>query len=85
MFWFLTALNKFADSSGRSRRSEYWCCVLFYPLIYIALAVVDNVTGMVKVEYGGIGPLGGLFMLTMIVVSIALAARRLHDIGKSGW
>lgn len=85
MNWFLMALKKFADFSSRSRRKEYWFFVLFYLLIYIVLAIVDNMTGMAKAEYGGVGPLGGLFMLAMIVPSIAVAARRLHDIGKSGW
>ena len=77
MNWFITALKKYAVFTGRSRRKEYWFFVLFYLLIAIALGIVDGVTGL-----GVLSPLG---TLALLVPSIAVAIRRLHDVGKSGW
>ena len=82
MNWFLLALKKYAVFSGRSQRSEYWFFVLFYLIIYIVLAVLD---GMVFKSGSQIGILSGVFSLAMIVPSIAVAARRLHDTDRSGW
>jgi uncharacterized membrane protein YhaH (DUF805 family) len=84
MNWFLAALKKYAVFSGRSRRSEYWYFVLFYFLICVALAVVDTVTGTVDPTVG-VGLLGGIFGLAMIIPSLSVGVRRLHDIGRSGW
>jgi uncharacterized membrane protein YhaH (DUF805 family) len=84
MNWFLTALKKYAVFSGRSRRSEYWYFVLFYFLICLVLAIVDMMAGTMN-EAGDLGLLSGLFGLAMIIPSLAVGVRRLHDIGKSGW
>lgn len=84
MNWFMTALRKYAVFSGRSRRSEYWFFVLFYFLICIALTIVDMVAGTMS-ESGEIGLFSSLFALAMLIPSIAVGVRRLHDIGKSGW
>ena len=77
MNWFIEALKKYAVFTGRSRRKEYWFFVLFYLLIAIVLGTVDGVTGL-----GVLSPLG---TLALLVPSIAVAIRRLHDVGKSGW
>lgn len=84
MNWFLLALKKYAVFAGRSRRSEYWYFVLFYVLICIVLAIVDGMTGTLS-PVTGIGLLGALFAIAMIIPSITVGVRRLHDIGKSGW
>ncbi|NKF23893.1 DUF805 domain-containing protein [Solimonas marina] len=84
MDWFITALKKYAQFSGRSQRAEYWYFILFYTLIYLALAIVDGVTGTFSLE-DGFGLLSGLFALAMLIPSIAVSVRRLHDTGRSGW
>lgn len=84
MNWFLTALRKYGVFTGRSRRSEYWYFALFYFLISVVLAIVDTMAGTMDADLG-IGLLGGLFGVAMIVPSLAVGVRRLHDIGKSGW
>jgi uncharacterized membrane protein YhaH (DUF805 family) len=81
MNWFLLALKKYAVFSGRSQRSEYWFYVLFYLIISIVLSVIDSLV----FKAGSMGILGGVFALAMLVPSIAVAARRLHDTGRSGW
>jgi uncharacterized membrane protein YhaH (DUF805 family) len=84
MNWFLEALKKYADFSGRARRSEYWYFVLFYLLIYIVLAIVDRVTGTVS-SNSSVGLLTGLFSLGMLIPSLSVLVRRLHDTDHSGW
>lgn len=86
----LMPLKKYADFNGRSQRSEYWWYVLFTSIvsavltvldIFLGLAVVsDPITGQVVV-----GALSTIFSLAIFVPSLAVAIRRLHDIGKSGW
>ena len=77
MNWFIEALKKYAVFTGRSRRKEYWFFALFYILIAIVLGIVDGVIGL-----GMLSPLG---TLALLVLSLAVSIRRLHDTGKSGW
>src|ERR1700704_2953021 len=84
MSWFIIALKKYATFSGRSRRSEYWYFTLFYLLIYILLMLVDMATGIYSTE-SEIGLLTTLFALAMLLPSLAVTIRRLHDTGHSGW
>jgi len=82
--WFTTALKKYAVFSGRSRRSEYWYFILFYFIIYIALAFVDRVTGTFDPK-SGIGLLTAIFALALLIPSLSVSVRRLHDTDRSGW
>lgn len=84
MNWFLMGLRRYADFSGRSRRSEYWYFVLFVVLIEIALSIVDRMLGLYNSE-GGYGWLSGLFVLAIFIPHLAVGARRLHDTGRTGW
>jgi uncharacterized membrane protein YhaH (DUF805 family) len=77
MQWYLAVLKKYAVFDGRAHRAEYWFFVLFNVLISIALMVIDVVVGT-------FGALGGLYGLAVIIPAIAVAVRRLHDIGRSG-
>lgn len=83
MNWYLEVLQKYAVFSGRARRSEYWYFTLFNIIISIVLAVVDAVLG--TGGQTGIGVLGGLYSLAVLIPGIAVAVRRLHDTGRSGW
>ena len=84
MNWMLMPYQRYFDFSGRSRRKEYWMFVLFNVIFAIVAMVLDNVLGLASKELG-YGPIYGLYALAMILPSLAVAARRLHDIGKSGW
>ncbi|HEY9036700.1 MAG TPA: DUF805 domain-containing protein [Pseudomonadales bacterium] len=84
MDWYLKVLKQYAVFSGRAQRKEYWFFVLFNTLISIALTVIDSVTGTLNADFG-IGLLSGVYSLAVIVPSIAVAVRRLHDTGRSGW
>jgi uncharacterized membrane protein YhaH (DUF805 family) len=84
MNWYLKVLKQYADFSGRARRKEYWMFVLFNMIFAIVAMILDNVLG-IAMEGIGYGPLYGLYALAMLIPGLAVAVRRLHDVGKSGW
>jgi uncharacterized membrane protein YhaH (DUF805 family) len=84
MNWFLIVLKKYATFSGRAQRAEYWYFALFYILIFCGLSIIDGITGSFSSE-AGMGFLGGLLTLGLLIPSIAVGVRRLHDTGRSGW
>ena len=84
MNWYLKVLKQYADFSGRARRTEYWMFVLFNMIFAIVAMILDNVLG-IAMEGIGYGPLYGLYALAMLIPGLAVAVRRLHDVGKSGW
>lgn len=77
MEYFINGLNKYADFTGRAQRKEYWMFILFYMIFYLVLVALDTVLDTVF--------LSGLFSLALLVPNISIAARRLHDTGRSGW
>ena len=74
---------QFATFQGRARRAEFWYFVLFTILGGMVAGVLDAIVfGSTGDETG---PLGGIFGLVVLIPSIAVAVRRLHDTGRSGW
>jgi uncharacterized membrane protein YhaH (DUF805 family) len=84
MNWYLEVLKKYAVFTGRARRKEYWFFVLFNVIFAIALTVVDISTGLYDEVYD-VGLLSSLYSLAVLLPSIALSVRRLHDIDRTGW
>jgi len=84
MNWFIKALKKYAVFEGRARRKEYWFFMLFYLIIFFVLVLIDVVTGNIN-EETGLGLISGIFILAMILPSISVGIRRLHDTDRSGW
>ena len=84
MKWFLKVLSQFADFNGRARRKEYWMFFLFNMIFAIVTMLLDNALGLAMKNIG-YGPIYGLYVLVMFLPGLAVAVRRLHDIGKSGW
>jgi len=64
--------SKYVDFKGRASRSEYWWFALFYVIVTI-------VAGKISVN------LDALVSLILLLPSIAVATRRLHDTNRSGW
>lgn len=77
MNYYLAVLKKYVDFNGRARRSEYWYFVLFNIIFSIVLAVIDGAMN--------IAILGTIYSLGVLLPSIAVAIRRMHDVNKSGW
>jgi uncharacterized membrane protein YhaH (DUF805 family) len=83
MEWYLAVLRKYAVFTGRARRREYWMFTLVNVLISIALGIVDAIIGT---DFGaGYGILGTIYGLAVLIPSLAVGVRRLHDTGRTGW
>ena len=78
-----TCFSKYATFSGRASRSEYWFFYLFTIIASIVTWVID--TMLLGYSAENTGAISLIFQIIIILPSIAVGARRLHDIGKSGW
>lgn len=67
-----TCFRKYASFDGRATRPEYWWFVLFLVLTQLAAELLSPA-------------LAGIFVLLTLLPAVAVAARRLHDIDRSGW
>ena len=74
--------SKYADFHGRAARPEYWWFALFNALASILASIVDkNVIGDVI----GVPVVQAIVALALVVPTVAVAVRRLHDTDRSGW
>ncbi|GAB6094188.1 hypothetical protein JCM14469_04400 [Desulfatiferula olefinivorans] len=78
MNWYIEVLKKYAVFSGRARRMEYWMFVLFNFIIAVVIGFVEGFVGSP-------GFLSMIYSLAVLIPSIAVSMRRLHDIGRTGW
>jgi uncharacterized membrane protein YhaH (DUF805 family) len=67
-----TCLNKYADFGGRAARPEFWWFLLFQFGVYVVASLIHNLVYLIAVA-------------ALLLPSIAVGARRMHDTGKSGW
>jgi uncharacterized membrane protein YhaH (DUF805 family) len=73
MEWYLKVMKEnYSNFSGRARRKEYWMFVLFNVIISTILSMIEPTVYLI-------------YVLAILVPSIAVGVRRLHDVGKSGW
>ncbi|MHA8082717.1 DUF805 domain-containing protein [Aquirufa sp. A-Brett2-15D] len=77
MNYYLHVLKNYATFSGRARRSEYWYFVLFNAILSFGIGFVG---GLVDFAW-----LSTIYQVAIIIPSIAVGVRRMHDVGKSGW
>ena len=77
MEYFIGALKKYADFTGRARRKECWMFALFYFIFYVVAAVVDGVFGSMIFTT--------VYSLALFIPCLSMNARRLHDTGRTGW
>jgi uncharacterized membrane protein YhaH (DUF805 family) len=78
MNYYLSVLSNYAQFNGRARRSEYWYFALFNGIISVILMIIDEAAGTPDV-------IRGIYSLVVLIPSIAVTVRRMHDVGKSGW
>ena len=77
--YYIPVLKNYTNFEGLATREQFWKFVLINTIISILLGIIS---GIVNDKHG---MLGALYSLAMIIPSIAVATRRLHDIEKSGW
>ncbi|MEA3249650.1 MAG: DUF805 domain-containing protein [Patescibacteria group bacterium] len=86
MQYYIGVLKKYAVFSGRAGRAEYWYFALFNFIIYIVLGIVDRlISGPIEPGQMAVSVLTTLYSLAVLIPSLAVSARRLHDTNRSGW
>ena len=99
MKYYFRALKNYANFRGCSTRKEYWLFVLFNIIFSITAAILDLILTSVAVDFSEavevFAQMGGVntpytqiyfnYTLLLLIPSLAIVVRRLHDIGKSGW
>jgi uncharacterized membrane protein YhaH (DUF805 family) len=95
--WALRPLKNYAKFSGRASRAEFWWFTLFFMIAYFVLFGIGlAVSGRnpapanpspfaIYTRMGGYLAVLGIFWLALVVPSIAVQVRRLHDTDRSGW
>jgi uncharacterized membrane protein YhaH (DUF805 family) len=96
MNWYVKVLKQYVDFSGRARRTEYWMFTLISAIISIVLGLIDallfrtgsftSITGGGSVAFSAsLGVLGTIYSLAVLLPTLAVSVRRLHDTDRSGW
>ncbi|CAN7239291.1 DUF805 domain-containing protein [Acidovorax sp. LjRoot129] len=67
-----SCLTQYATFSGRAVRSEFWWFFLFQIIAVIVASFLGDV-------------ISGIVSIALLLPALAVGARRLHDIGRSGW
>lgn len=77
MHWYLDVLKQYAVFGGRARRTEYWMFALVNLVVSIVLLFVGRAIGF---DY-----LQSVYALAVLLPTLGVSVRRLHDTGRSGW
>lgn len=80
---YVSVLKKYAQFSGRASRAEYWYFFLANIIVSILLGIVGRMLGLKPGD--GLESLSSLYSLVVLVPSLAVSVRRLHDTNRSGW
>lgn len=87
MEYYISCLKNYAKFSGRARRKEYWmfalingliCLILNIPVFVATIMGLDSLSSIFYAVYF-------IYCLAVAIPGLAVAVRRLHDVGKSGW
>ena len=73
----------YVNFEGRAYRTEYWLWVLFTVIGSLATGIID--AAVFGYSPGGVSPLNGIFDLITLIPSLAVAARRMHDMDRTAW
>lgn len=98
MEYMILPFKRYAEFSGRSRRMEFWMFTLLNVIVYtVLMMIVFGAAGMASLAdpataeagfgamFGGLGLLIVVYGLAVLIPSIAVTVRRLHDRDMSGW
>ena len=78
MGWYIEVLKKYAVFGGRAGRKEYWQFFLINTIIALLIALLE-------IQFGSSGAVSIVYSALMLVPSVAVSMRRLHDTDRSGW
>jgi uncharacterized membrane protein YhaH (DUF805 family) len=77
-YWKLVVTERYAKFDGRANRAEFWWFTLFNFIVNAVLNVLGQASDLFMV-------VGILYSLALLIPSIAVGMRRLHDVNRSGW
>lgn len=85
-----SVLSKYATFSGRATRAEFWRWVVVFVLLTVVSRIIDGALFGSSIQDAfyvrdAHQPVTSLLILALFLPNMALAVRRLHDIGRSGW
>lgn len=81
-----SVLTQYVHFGGRARRAEYWWFVLFSLIVGILAGIVDAALGTdFSSSLWSAGLVGTIVNLVLLLPSLAVGVRRLHDTDRSGW
>ncbi len=83
MHYYSRVLKNYAVFEGRARRKEYWMFVLFNLLISFALRFLEHILGGATATDQSV--LSTIYQLAVLLPSLAVGVRRMHDVNRSGW
>lgn len=85
MKWYLKVVkDNYANFNGRARRKEYWMFALFNIIFSYGLGILSGILVGVT-EIVAFAFLSTIYTLGILIPSLAVGVRRMHDVGKSGW
>ena len=67
-----TCFSKYVTFTGRASRSEFWWFFLFQIIVMVIASFLGDVVS-------------GIVSIALLLPAFAVGARRLHDVGRSGW
>lgn len=79
MQWYLKALKNYVGFRGRACRKEYWIFYLTNVIVFWVLAILGDIVSEMFLS------IAGFYAMAMTLPTLAVGARRLHDIGRTGW
>ncbi|MFN1619218.1 DUF805 domain-containing protein [Vibrio rotiferianus] len=82
--WYYKVILNYTNFNGRARRQEYWYFTLVNVLVNLVMGIIDRVIGSVM-QMDSFGFFGVIYALFIMIPSIAVTVRRLHDSGRTGW
>jgi len=77
LYFFNVLKSQYADFKGRTAKKNFWMYVLFNLVLYIIFIIIGRITH--------IWFLDTIYGLAILIPSVAIGIRRMHDINKSGW
>lgn len=83
MNWYFVVLTKHAVFAGRARRKEYWVFFLWNICISLLLGFVLGVVG--RALHTNVDVFTSIYSLAILLPSLAVGVRRMHDTDHSGW
>lgn len=86
MYWYLKVLQEYTNFQGRARRTEYWMFILINLLFSLGFLSLDIlILDHNPLEPTDIAILQTIYSLAVLLPTIAVSVRRLHDTNRSGW